>query len=271
LFFTDLQHHLWRLSLDGVLYQSPLPQSTNSVIDLGTGTGIWAIEFAEEHPSATVLGVDLSPVQPRWVPPNCQFQIDDIEAEWTYPLPSTEAASEHHHGSQNGGFDFIHCRMLMLGLKDWPNLFRQAFAHLRPGGYFEAQEFELTVHCEPDSPKKGVALRRWSDSVTAAALKAGIDATASRRFPTQLQEAGFTDIQVKTVRWPIGPWPDGETKKKEKTLGLWTQRNTLDGLEGGAMGLLCRYDGWSKEEVLELVNEARTECLDMEFHQYVNL
>lgn len=161
--------------------------------------------------------------------------------------------------------------MLNLGLKDWPNLFRQSFTHLRAGGFFEAQEFDLTIHCEADSPKKGVAFRRWSDVLTAAARKAGIDVTASRKFATQLQDAGFTDIQSKHFRWPVGPWPAGESKKKEKTLGLWAQRNMLDGLEAAAMGLLSRYEGWSREQVLELVREAREECLDMEFHQFIDL
>lgn len=261
--FADLQHHLWRLSLDGALYLSPLPPSTNSVLDLGTGTGIWAIEFADEHPSATIIGVDLSPVQPRWVPPNCQFQVDDIEAEWTYQPPAQNPGEVG-----GGGFDFIHCRMLNLGLKDWPNLFRQSFHFLRPGGYFEAQEFDLTIHCAPDSPKKGVAFRKWSDSVIAAAEKGGINARASGRFSEQLRDAGFVDIQCKHFWWPIGPWPES---KKDKTLGIWAQKNTLDGLEAASVGFLSRYLGWTKEQVLELADGARDEALDLDFHHYVNL
>jgi SAM-dependent methyltransferase len=261
----DLQHHLWRLSLDGALYLSPLPPSTNSVLDLGTGTGIWAIEFADENPSATVTGVDLSPVQPRWIPPNCQFQVDDVEAEWTYPPPPPDPSQ-----GGGGGFDFIHSRMLSLGLKDWPNLFRQSFTHLRPGGYFEAQEFDLTIRCEPDSPKQGVAFRKWSEALTRAARKAGINAQASLKFDQQLRDAGFTDVQCKHFRWPVGPWAD-DSKKKEKALGIWAQRNMLDGLEAAAMGLLSRYEGWSQEQVLELVGEAREEIGDMGFHQYADL
>lgn len=33
-------------------------------LDIGTGTGIWAIDFADEHPETTVIGTDLSPIQP---------------------------------------------------------------------------------------------------------------------------------------------------------------------------------------------------------------
>lgn len=68
--------------------------------------------------------------------------------------------------------------------------------------------------------------------------------------------------------WPVGPWPES---KKEKTLGIWAQRNMLDGLEAAAMALLTRYMGWSKEQVLELVGKVREEILDMDFHQYVDL
>jgi hypothetical protein len=158
--------------------------------------------------------------------------------------------------------------MLNLGLKDWPNLFRQSLEHLRPGGYFEAQEFDLTIRCEPDSPRQGTALRKWSDSLTGAARKAGINAQASLKFSAQLREARFVDVQSKDFRWPVGPWPEG---KREKTLGIWAQRNMLDGLEAAAMGLLSRYEGWTREEVLVLVREAREEIVDMDFHQYVDL
>ena len=45
---TDLQHHLFTLSLDGALGLAP-PNSKesklNRVLDVGTGTGIWAIDF----------------------------------------------------------------------------------------------------------------------------------------------------------------------------------------------------------------------------------
>lgn len=35
------------------------------MLDVGTGTGIWCIDFGDEHPNADVLGFDLSATQPE--------------------------------------------------------------------------------------------------------------------------------------------------------------------------------------------------------------
>ena len=80
----DLMHHIFKLILRGELFAATLPKNVQHVLDFGTGTGIWAIDFADEFPSAEVLGTDLSPIQPSWVPPNLSFLVDDVESEWAY-------------------------------------------------------------------------------------------------------------------------------------------------------------------------------------------
>ena len=140
------------MTLDGLLYIAPIPDPIPQgyrVLDIGTGTGMWAIEFAEEHPTCQMTGVDLSPVQPQYVPDNCEFIVDDIEYEWTYERP----------------FDYIHGRFLSMGIRDWSRVFQQSYQHLKPGGWVEYQEAELTFPTDPTTVKDNPEMRSLSDDV----------------------------------------------------------------------------------------------------------
>lgn len=43
----DMVHHIYSLLLSGKLYLAPIGDNVQRVLDLGTGTGIWAMDFAE--------------------------------------------------------------------------------------------------------------------------------------------------------------------------------------------------------------------------------
>lgn len=75
----DIGHHMLTLLL-GWLYLAPIDEANcRRVLDVGCGTGIWSLDFADAHPSAEVNGIDFSPIQPSWVPPNCHFvRLTDI-------------------------------------------------------------------------------------------------------------------------------------------------------------------------------------------------
>jgi methylase of polypeptide subunit release factors len=48
-----LQHHLFLLTFDDKLGLSPPNEhdaKVGRVLDVGTGTGIWAIDYGDEHP-----------------------------------------------------------------------------------------------------------------------------------------------------------------------------------------------------------------------------
>ncbi|KAF9641557.1 Zinc finger MYND-type protein [Lasiodiplodia theobromae] len=111
----DLQHVMWLMTSHNTLHLSPLrPSSLHSVLDVGCGTGAWTIAFADAHPDAHVIGTDLSPVQPAFVPPNsnckrpnyllsfhlCPDDIADPPVKRVLSLPSTTTFYDLHRALQ---------------------------------------------------------------------------------------------------------------------------------------------------------------------------
>lgn len=71
---TD-SHHWFTLIHEGGLFWAPIKDAIKTALDVGTGSGIWAMDFADQFPSTSVVGTDISPIQPAWVPPNLRFEI----------------------------------------------------------------------------------------------------------------------------------------------------------------------------------------------------
>ncbi|KNG43947.1 methyltransferase type 12 protein [Stemphylium lycopersici] len=246
----DLQHHAFRLTLDGKLYRAPITDQVQNVLDVGCGTGIWAIEFADEHPSARVLGTDLSPIQPDQVPPNCEFLIDDCEQDWIFRQM----------------FDYIHSRAMVAAVKDWDRFFEQAYANLKPGGYLECQELTFPIRCmDPGVTAENSPLIRWSEYFLEAAKQIGVDGTGPRHFSPQLRNAGFTNINVNVYKWPVGKWAKGA---RFKLLGRFVYDDLMDWLPSSSLRLFTRILKWSREEVEVFLSECRAEARRKDRHYY---
>ena len=62
----ELTLQMLPICLGDKLYLAPIGNNPGKVLDVGTGTGIWAIEFGDVHSSAEIIGTDLSATQPSW-------------------------------------------------------------------------------------------------------------------------------------------------------------------------------------------------------------
>lgn len=211
----DLQHHIWRLLLQGALYTAPLkipkpgdPTVTAAtteggegvgdggdfrILDLGCGTGIWAIDMADEFPRASVFGVDLSPIQPEWVPGNCRFHVDDYEDEWTY--------------HEDERFDYIHGRALSGTVSDWANFYRQARQNLKPGGWCEMQEYDAWIFSDDDSFERAVWTKEWVEKLDGASKMFGKQINVAKKHKQWMIDAGFEDVTEKMIRVGVLPLP----------------------------------------------------------------
>ncbi|KAF3799463.1 Secondary metabolism regulator laeA [Colletotrichum gloeosporioides] len=244
----DHAHELWLRTWDS-LCNSPKKYGANRVLDVGTGTGIWSIDYADEHPEATVIGVDLSPIQPEFVPPNCYFEVDDIDKPWIFSQP----------------FDFIFVRAMVGSFRSWPKFLSQAYDNLEPGGYIELHDNNFPAICGDGTMTEDSYILQWTQNVVKATDVAGQPITTAPSFKRLLEEAGFVDVQERTEYWPVGTWA---ADPRQKNIGLWCAESMMQGIESICMALFTRMLDWTKEEVLVFCAHVRDEMKKGKVHAY---
>ncbi|KAK1674374.1 methyltransferase domain-containing protein [Colletotrichum godetiae] len=249
----DFAHHLWKLTCDGKLCNCPKRYGARRVLDVGTGTGIWALAYADENPGAFVLGVDLSPIQPEFVPPSCHFEVDDIEKEWIW----LEA------------FDFIFARSMNASFKTRLDFVLQAFRNLEPGGYLEMQDNVFCLLCTDGTMPEDSLIYKWSKLLVESTEQIGQPLDDAPRFKKMLEDAGFEDVHERKEIWPIGAWPAKVTKEHE--LGMWCQSITMESLEALSLALFTRVLGWSRARTLVFCAGAREELKQQNIHAYFDV
>jgi SAM-dependent methyltransferase len=203
------------------------------------------------HPLVNVLGTDLSAIQPASTPPNCRFEIGDVEDEWAFPQP----------------FDYIHGRALGTCFTDPAAVIRSAFGALAPGGHLELQDGIMPMQYVGEIPVDS-ALYRWNAHVAMAASMAGRPWTNVQHYPKWFAEAGFEGVEVRKFYWPSNAWPKGEYLKR---LSVYFQQDILDGLEGFSMKLFTNLLGWSKEDVQTFLVDVRKDLKDRSIHAFAEI
>ncbi|KAF3806833.1 putative methyltransferase tdiE [Colletotrichum gloeosporioides] len=248
----DLQHNLFLITFDDRLGNAP-PNDPGAkvgrVLDVGTGTGIWACEFGDEHPEAEVLGFDLSATFPSFTPPNVKFEVDDLEEPWIYSRK----------------FDYIHSRMMNGCIADWDAYARKCFDNLNPGGWLEINEISLMPKSDDGTLKDDAMIFKMAKLVREATIQFGRVATDMEDIKEVLIRAGYVDVRVLKFKWPTNMWPKDA---RYKEIAKWSQENILAGWEPLCLATITRAHGWTKEEVLVGTMHCRNEFNDRSIHAY---
>ncbi|CUS07128.1 unnamed protein product [Tuber aestivum] len=206
--------------------------------------------------SAQIIGNDLSPIQPSYVPPNLRFEIDDCEEDWPFP--------DNH-------FDFIHIRNLVGSVRDWDRIYVQAHRTLKPGGWIELKDHFRPFECDNGSLKPDNVLRTWVDNFEKATIIAGINwGTAAAEFRPSLEKAGFKGVTEHIYKVPLGTWA-GDQGDRMREMGTFQKEMLIIGAEGLTLAMFTRVLGWDKKEVDVFVASVREALKDPTICAYTRL
>ncbi|ROW14180.1 hypothetical protein VPNG_04208 [Cytospora leucostoma] len=241
-FLVALRYHLYspHINLDDI--------KNLRVLDLGTGTGMWALDMAKRffnNGDSLIHGVDLSTLmQASQIYQNNRFEAMDIEEPW-------------HTKIMENSYHLIHARMLAgsIHVDSWPRIYNEAFRALVPGtGWIQHVEVDWNPCNDigPVSPR----LRFWIDNL--------FDAMDQIRRPLRLDpqatqqalaNAGFVEIKQEVIHVFV----NGSAKNPyEIDVGRWFNLSIHKSFMNLSLAPLFRIKKWQPEQIEQL----QTEVLD---------
>ncbi|ORY69062.1 S-adenosyl-L-methionine-dependent methyltransferase [Pseudomassariella vexata] len=232
--------------MKGDLAWAPISEPAN-VLDIGTGTGIWAVEFADSNPKSNVIGTDLSLIQPQNIPPNCQFFREDAEENWVFDFP----------------FDYIHLRFMTSCFDDPKGMVKKIFDHLRPGGWIEYQQIAVDEASELAIQNNPRSFREYMRRLVRGAASFGRDIDLARKYKYWIIEAGFVDVVERQILGPVNPWA---IDPKDNQIGRYSQANFTETTYSSAKFL--KATGMTEPEIEYFLDGVRRNIADTSVHSY---
>ncbi|KAF5659769.1 methyl transferase [Fusarium denticulatum] len=240
----DIFHKVFLLARDNKPFLAPIRRTSPRIMDIGTGTGIWAINVAEECLSdAEIMAVDLNQIQPALIPPGFMPKQYDIEEPSWGPLLAD--------------CDLIHMRMLLGSIQTdlWPQVYHNAFEHLAPGiGFLEHIEVDWIPRCDDDERPANSAFVKWAELFLDGMDRFNRRVRVTPQEHRQMLEAtGFTDIRQEVIKAYVCPW---SADRNEREIARWFNIGLSHSLEAMSLKPLIEKLGFEAEEVRELSHYA---------------
>lgn len=182
----DFQHFIVRQELHGN-YLAPLDRP-KSILDLGCGTGRWAMEMAAEFPSANVVGMDLVlPDSAASLGHGLARQPDNVaflEGDILKGLPFADAS-----------FDFVYIRLLFAAVPEqaWSVLLDELIRVTRPQGWIESTESWVNLS---DTFPAGYTFAEWVNELL---RRRKLDPLIARKMPEMMRARGLEQIVTREL------------------------------------------------------------------------
>ena len=245
-----IAHQAYLPVLDDQLTLGLIPRSAKRILDIGTGTGDWAMAVAERFPKAEIIATDITNAfQPASAPPNVFYELDDAQNEWAYNEP----------------FDFIHMRNLSGAFSNWGTIYAEVSKNLRRGGTFEIADRGL-IQFKKETADSNTSI--FNGAIQSAAETSGRPLNLNHLKKPMFDNAGLSVTKTRVIEVPLGTYdPDPQ----KRVTGKMAMVAVLEGLEAVSLRLLTKHLGWKEDDVRDLCGKVQEEIMRPDARAFIRV
>lgn len=109
----------------------------------------------------------------------------------------------------------IHARNIGQAIVNWPKLLLEAFRCTKPGGYIEIAENGGEILCDDGTMKPNNKVKLFFERMIRAVERTGRPGQmVGSEIKQKLEKAGFVDVVVHKLKFPMAPWPKDRKMKQ---------------------------------------------------------
>ncbi|KAJ6475243.1 S-adenosyl-L-methionine-dependent methyltransferase [Mycena vitilis] len=161
------------------------------ILEIGAGSGAWAIQAGKLYPDAEVLAVDMNPLPSRPLPSNVRYEQINVLKPFPYPA---------------GSFDVIHIRLVLCHLPDGHSVLARIIDLLAPGGWLLIDDIDWTEAFGGLDKAPGIK-RGLTALVKSMEAEAGDPHYGKTLEPYLKASSQLSEVHVREVDLPISPIP----------------------------------------------------------------
>ncbi|KZO90766.1 S-adenosyl-L-methionine-dependent methyltransferase [Calocera viscosa TUFC12733] len=190
------------------------PENPKKILEISVGSGVWALEVAEQFPGAEVVGVDIVEPKLERKPTNFTFKMLNVVKD-PWPFASDT-------------FDIVHCRFLTMHIPEFHKLLEKAIDATAPGGILMFEDPDLGV--KSDTKPVPTAAQLFFAIYHGCCESVGVDARPGPKFASIIRGSRkCSEIHETLVSVPMGDWTED---KRLHGIGLGMQAGLIEGARG---------------------------------------